>query len=774
MPVLDLVLGKAKQLDWGLAFALAFGLLAASPFLLRGGLPRQTDAELHIYRAAELGYIIREGVLYPRWAPNLYLGYGYPIFHYYAPLTYYLSNAFALALPGVGIVGGVKTVFVLGLVTAAAGTYLLGRTLFGPHAGLVAAASFTFSPYVLFIDPHARGALAEHFAICLAPMAFYFLHRLTRSPTGGKLLGSVVSLGAVVLSHNLTGLVVSGLMASYWLWLLASGRGRHRAAWGAIAFLLAAALTAFFWVPALLESNAVKLDVVGPGHFDFREHFLSAGELLAPSRLIDWGAAGPRFRYNLGTAQWILAVPALAAVVKGFRNGNEGSRHSNLAFFAVSGVVLATLTTRLSTSIWESIPVMAFLQFPWRLLGMINLMLAICAGGSVALLLVGRWRGSAITGGITLIVLTAMPLLYPPRWPPEFGGTTPADIIDWERRSQALGTTSTGDFLPVTVDVIPAPTDTLIGSYTEGGPVDKVNRTTLSDGAEVDILEHKPNYDRFWVTTSQEFILRLYTFYFPGWRAYVDGERVKIEVARPEGFITLEVPEGTHEVTVRFEDTLPRQLGWLLSVASAIALAIILATWSPSRGGEQPSKQTTYLPRTWLSVSGALALIVCAKIVVLDPCGCLHYDSAPGEAVPAQHQLAANFADEIELIGYDLPERRVHPGDMLPVVLYWRALTALEENYQSFVHVAEPLDVAWTQEDHLNPGGLPTARWPQDKYVWDEYRIQIPHNMPPGEYRVHVGLYLRSDGTRLQRRDVGHIGEDGVVLGSVEVTGSAD
>jgi len=779
----------AGGLDWGIFLALALGLLAASPFLLRAGLPRGTDAELHIYRAAELGHAIREGVFYPRWAPNLYLGYGYPIFQYYAPLTYYLSNVFALVLPGVGIVGGVKTVFVVGLLMASVGTYILGRELFDPEPAVIAAAAFVFSPYVLFIDPHARGVLAEHFAICLAPLAFFFFHRLMRSPTGGRLLECVCSLGAVVFSHNLMGLVVSGLMASYWIWQVAFTGRRKNWHWGLLAFGLAAALVAFFWLPALLESNAVKLEVIGPGHFDFREHFLSLGELLGPSRLVDWGATGPRFRHNLGLAQWILALPALLVGIKGFSSGQRTGEGRSLLFFVITGLSLALLMMRLSTVVWESLPVMPYLQFPWRLLGPTNLLLAICAAGSMTLVPDGPWRRGVITAGFALLILTALPLLYPAPWPAEFGGTEPVDIIEWEMGSQALGTTSTGDFLPVTVEMIPPPMETLVRSYRDDGPVDKVNRATVPEGAQVTIVEHKPDYNLFRVATPRSFILRLYTFYFPGWRAYVDGESVEIDIARPEGFITVQVPEGTHDVLVRFEDTMPRKLGWAVSGGALFALIVILVAWSGTKdsepspilepapssgpGSSRPGLRPGHAPMTWVRLGGVLLLIVVVKTVVLDPYECLHYHSPPGQAVPAEHKLRAEFGGKIELLGYDLPRRQVRPGDTLSVVLYWRALTNVEGNYQSFVHVAQPLDVAWAQEDHLNPGGLPTSRWPRDKYVWDEYAIQIPQELPPGEYMVNVGLYSRSEGlARLPLRNGQQGGEDSIVIATIEVTGT--
>ena len=141
--------------------------MAAGPFLTRPGLPRDTDAELHVFRAAQLGEALRDGAGYVRWAPDLWYGYGYPIFNFYSPLTYYLAHLFTLS--GLDIVNAVKAVFVLGLLGAVAGMYVFARDNWGERAGVVAAAAYVFSPYVLFIDPHMRGDLAEFFAMAFFP-----------------------------------------------------------------------------------------------------------------------------------------------------------------------------------------------------------------------------------------------------------------------------------------------------------------------------------------------------------------------------------------------------------------------------------------------------------------------------------------------------------------------------------------------------------------------------------------------------------------------------
>ncbi|MCX7682347.1 MAG: 6-pyruvoyl-tetrahydropterin synthase-related protein, partial [Anaerolineae bacterium] len=748
-------------------------LIAASPFLTRPGLPHHTDAELHVYRAAELGHALRGGAWYPRWAPDFYFGYGYPIFNYYAPLTYYLANLFAL-LPGLDIVGGVKAVFVSGFLIAALGAYLLGRRLFDPAAGIVAAASFTFAPYVVFIDPHARGALAEYFAMCLIPGAFYALHCLMEDGGKAALLGGVCFPAAVVLSHNLLGLVTGGLLAGYWVWeVLFSQRGRARAGWGLLAFALAASLTAFFWLPFLLERDAIKLNVIGPGHFDFRNHFLTLGELLAPSHVMDMGATGPRYRFNLGLAQWLLALlPLVIVPVRLLReecwrmSWQELRAPVQTGYFLIAGLVLIFLMLPVSVWVWERVPGMPYLQFPWRLMGPANLMLAVLGAAGSALY--SPYRRPLLTLVLAAILVLSLPVLYPPSWSPDFGGTRPQDIIAWEQRSQALGTTSTGDFLPVKAALGPLhPMPSLIESY-DTGLVDKVNRATLPEGARVEILEHGPLHDRIFIVTPRNFLLRLYTFYFPGWRAYIDGQEAEIQIAGPEGFITVWVTRGKHEVLVRFEDTPPRTAGWLISAAGAGILCLALVvTPGAARDAAVPDQDH----RTYLLAGGVLLLFWVLKVAIVDPRdNWLRYTSPPGQAWAAQHQQWANFGDQIELLGYDLPRRQVRAGEPVPVVLYWHALRPLEVNYQSFVHLARPLHILWGQEDHLNPGDLPTTRWPLDKYVWDEYHVRVLPGTPPGEYLLNVGLYSMAGGYRLPRYDEsGQAVGDSALIASVEV-----
>mgnify|MGYP001386799208 FL=1 len=77
----------ARSIDGGLLIAAALALLAIQA-LLKPGLPTTADLVIHMYRTLEFERAWAPGVLFPRWAPNLAYGYGYPLFIFAPPLPY--------------------------------------------------------------------------------------------------------------------------------------------------------------------------------------------------------------------------------------------------------------------------------------------------------------------------------------------------------------------------------------------------------------------------------------------------------------------------------------------------------------------------------------------------------------------------------------------------------------------------------------------------------------------------------------------------------------
>ena len=748
-------------LDLGLFLAVALALIASWPFLANPGLPGATDAELHIFRIAELGFSLRAGNLYPRWAPDFYHGHGYPIFNYYAPLTYHLGNWLTLLQPQ-HAAAGAKLLFVLSQVLGTVGAYLLGKKFGRQGGGLLGAAAFTFSPYIFLINPHIRGDLPEVFAVALIPWALWSWESLWQD--GGKthFVIAILSAGGVLLSHNLSGLTTMILLLalSLWHWL---GLRERASFWPALlAGVLVVGLTTYFWLPFLIERSYIKLDVAGEGHYDFHNHFVMLKELLAPLPRLDWGTTVPYVPMTFGLVQGLLFVlGALLALKQRFLR--------SLGFYVASGATCLFLITPFSTRVWEIVPGLAFYQFPWRFLGP----LAALSVPPIAFLgRRARQNKRSMFFGVLLfgiVIFTALPGLALPPWEDAFGAITPRTIIEAELEGRWRGTTSTNDFVPSTVDMIPGPQKSVLTSYPP--PVDRVNRYTLPEQAHVEVLPSAPWHNHFAIASPEKFLLRLYLFHFPGWRAYVDGQRAPIEIAHPEGFITVEVPAGEHEVWLRFEDTWPRALGWGIAGLSLIVGILYLIYIHPSderdaKKNEEPSPSTSLL--AWMA--GIIVVMLLLKLGD-STFGWLHYHSPPGEARAAQYHQEANVSGEISLLGFDLSSKRARPGDTLDVTLYWHALHPLTETYQSFVHFVGADGEVWTQSDHLNPAGFPTDRWPTNRYVWDKHRLALPKELPSGEYTLSVGIYVLQTDTRLPilGAEWGHVSDHIVLKESIRV-----
>jgi hypothetical protein len=751
---------RLRRFDLNLITILIIVIITALPFLTRPGLPRHTDLELHVFRAAEYGEVLQDGVLYPRWAPDFYYGYGYPIFNYYAPLTYAFANIFDL-VPGVDTVLSMKLVILTAYALGAYGLYFLARRHFGSTAGVVSSAAFVLSPYFLFIDPLLRGDVAEFFALSLLPWVFYVFDRPRRFSIAQPLI-----LAAFVFSHNLLALIGAALLALYLVWrgLFVDGAKR----WGTDLFSigLAAALTAVFWLPFVAERGAIRLDVAGAGHFDYHNHFIPLTMLLAPSPALDMGATSPKFIYNLGLVQWLLLIPAAILAVL---------RRSKIAvFFVLATLGFVFFVTPLSEFLWDLIPPAAFVQFPWRFLGPAAFTLAMSLGVLFEPLESGvthhasriTFYVSRFTPALALLalLLSALPTMFPPLWDANFGDTSPRGMLDFELSGVALGTTSTGDFLPQSVGRVPEPASSLLDSY-RSGAIDKFDRSSLPAGATVQAEKHSAIYDRFTVHAPVEFQGRLLTFLFPGWRVLIDGVDTPVTPQDQTGLLEFQIPAGSQRIEVELGVTQPQLVGALISFGALVALFILGVSRRKRDLPPAAEAQRSAFAVLLLIVSAAFLVV---KIAWVDRCDtCFRYTSPEGQVLGAQHPQRADFGGHIELLGYDLPSSEVAAGQALPLTLYWRATAPVPHNYQVFAHVTNPATTLWGQSDKLNPGDFPTTRWPLDRFVWDDHQVRVLPGTPPGEYRLSVGLYDLKTGQRAPIFSAGQIVGDNVVLDTV-------
>ena len=370
--------------------------LPALPFLR--GIPDGLDTLFHLFRAVQLDELIGNGIVFSRWAPDLVYGYGYPLFNYYAPLSYYLVELFHLF--GLSVSLAFVATFVTGFISASVFMYLWVRDIAGGTAGLVAATAYAFAPYMM-ITSLQRGALAEQLSLALLPLCLWAFLRLSILDQRRYATLSTLSYSAIIVTHNITALIFTPVLMGYivllgYLKSKASG-DRHRAfsiniAKGFVLILFGIGLTAFYWVPALMERGLVQIyQAYVPRVFNFDANFLTIGDVFALPNATDPSLINQGFPISLSLVALSVGLLVLLGPRR-LRSRDKQRAHIVYATLVISGCIF--MSTSLSSTLWEKLPLLRFLQFPWRFVGIASLFLALLSGigASILVTLIPRER----------------------------------------------------------------------------------------------------------------------------------------------------------------------------------------------------------------------------------------------------------------------------------------------------------------------------------------------------------------------------------------------
>ncbi len=126
------------------------------------------------------------------------------------------------------------------------------------------------------------------------------------------------------------------------------------------------------------------------------------------------------------------------------------------------------------------------------------------------------------------------------------------------------------------------------------------------------------------------------------------------------------------------------------------------------------------------------------------------------EDVSISNRLDAPFAEGITLLGYDVANHTLQPGDSVNLTLYWQAEGALPQSYKVFTHLlgetfnAGSGNFLWGQVDSEPVANTrPTTSWRSGEVIVDQYAIPLQPDAPPGTYRIEIGLYDPLSGARL-------------------------
>jgi hypothetical protein len=148
-----------------------------------------------------------------------------------------------------------------------------------------------------------------------------------------------------------------------------------------------------------------------------------------------------------------------------------------------------------------------------------------------------------------------------------------------------------------------------------------------------------------------------------------------------------------------------------------------------------------------------------------------HVSFVPREELRPGEALDINVGDRMRLRGWGVDETVLHPGTTLTVTLAWEATVELSDEYIVFVHLLSPDGTLVAQHDAPPVGRvLPHSAWPPGTTLGYPVTIELPRELPAGEYRLLVGVYLWPGVERLPvLADVPGAEKRAVELGRVEI-----
>jgi hypothetical protein len=377
------------------AIALLFGLalLLLAPSLVLGANVSHSASFNHVW-STQVSAQMLAGEVYPRWLHGSYFSLGSPAFYFYPPLAFHLA-AGVNALSG-GTLAAPWQIALASLLLIAgsgAGMYAWLRDHLEPRWALVGAALYQAGPYHL-IDHYVRGAFAEFAAFVFVPLVMLGLRRLARG--GRPVLLLPLAYAGLILSHLPTALLVTTMLPLYALHLAIhetttlQARARFLAA-GVGLGVLGVALAGAYLLPAVSLTGAVSSERLWTGYYQVPRWFL-----VRPDRWPD-----PGFMIMLAALALGYATLAVGALLALRRNGGRETADRDAAFWCAAVLAGVVLMSGLVPLYWDA-PLMAKVQFPWRLL----VFLEFAAATAAALFLsqrssatLGWWRrvGTALT-----------------------------------------------------------------------------------------------------------------------------------------------------------------------------------------------------------------------------------------------------------------------------------------------------------------------------------------------------------------------------------------
>lgn len=536
-----------KRLKWIVA---AVALIAIILFLyqnvfLHAGFPYTHDGENHLARFANYKIALREGQLPPRWAPNLQNRYGYPVFNYNYPLSNILSVPFSLL--GINYQTTFKLLALGFLLTGSLGIMAwLKNFSLKPYLKILGAILWLTSPYIASLL-YFRGSIGELAAVSILPWVLWSVWKISNGLLDKRsTLAAIAIFTAFFLSHNVAAVFAIPIISIIALYLLKENRAKWLLMLRIV--LISVALSSWFWIPALAEMGDTIISSAS-NQAEFSQHFPTLHQLLFSPIEFGFSSPGP-VDSLVFSANWLLVLLLILSLAL-----LAAKRKINAAcVLAILALGLLVFQLEATSFIWQDLPFVRFIQFPWRLTLFFTVLVLPPALYAI------KQIPKQLKYLVVLVVAIQVVQFSSLRAVDYFDRNT----VDYEAFSQTTSTQNEN-----------MPKDFSFDNISEWQPSPSI----LEGDAETTVEEWSGSSRIYQVNAKTPSIIVEPTAFYPGWQTTIsNGNGMRVDYVDNEtigGRIAYKLEPGEYSINTRFTQNTPARL-----IGNSITIiGIIYISW---------------------------------------------------------------------------------------------------------------------------------------------------------------------------------------------------
>ena len=514
----------------------------------------KNDVYTYTNWAWQFNEALQEGITYPRWLPLDFWGYGGPIFILYPPLAYYLTafiNFFTNS-----IISAMNIAKFAALFFSAAGMFSLVKEFYSEKIALFSALFYLIFPYTIF-QLYFIGPFSSVISFMWFPPILLFTYRYLERNQVKDMLYAGLCFSGLIFTHLVNAYMFSFVILIFVIFFAIERKTPAYLKAIPGMFLTGFLISSAYILPLIYENKFLSLTsfIAEGSGFHYADFFILPGISDRIPADDFWHAYHPHFLSYLFLFLGLL-ISYIFCWVRLRRSSEKIIKEISLIFI-ITTIFSLFLLLGLSTFLWEKIPFFKYIQFPARWFNITNFTISFLSSilfWSIMTTLTTKRRISVfiVAISLTMLLLDFKYIKYVYAFPQQ-------KLIPVQTQNSNL------EHLPI------------------WAMKDNISSNTINYRIEIvkgegesEILAWKSAERIIKIIAEEPIVAKIQTFYFPGWKAYLNGTEIAVQIESGTGAILLDIPEGDHMLELKFVDTPVRYYGKLISLLSFVALGCFL------------------------------------------------------------------------------------------------------------------------------------------------------------------------------------------------------